>query len=115
MQEELCPAVYIINNKRNGTLYIGVTSALYYRIWDHKNGTNSGFSRQYGLGMLVWFEHHPSMPSAIHREKRLKKWPRAWKLNLVNAMNPDWQDLHEHIDATINLVEEFASRKAVAK
>ena len=111
MRDELCPSVYIITNKRNGTLYIGVTSELHKRIWDHKNGTNPGFSKQYGLGTLGWFEHHPSMPSAIHREKRLKKWRRAWKLELINAMNPDSKDLHEEIDANINLVEEFVSRK----
>ncbi len=115
MREELCPAAYIITNKRNGTLYIDVTSALYDRIWEHKNGLNSGFSKQYGLDVLVWYEHHPSMLSAIHREKRLKKWPRAWKLNLINSMNPGWQDLHEHIDANANLVEEFASPKVGAR
>ncbi len=88
MREEICPAVYIISNRRNGTLYIGVTSRLHNRIWDHKNGLHQGFSKQYGLGLLVWYEHHPSMASAIHREKRLKKWTRVWKLKLINDFNP---------------------------
>ncbi len=65
--------------------------------------------------MLVWYEHHVSMPSAIHRETRLKKWPRAWKLNLINAFNGDWRDLHDDIDSNVNLVEEFASRKIAPK
>ena len=115
MQEEKHPAVYILAHRKDGVLYVGVTSALWNRVNAHKDGTIKGFTQQYNVKQLVWFEHHPSMPSAIHSEKRLKKWPRAWKLNLVNAMNPDWQDLHEHIDANINLVEEFASRKVVAK
>jgi putative endonuclease len=115
MREEKLPAVYIITNKRFGTLYIGVTSALWLRICDHKNGTFDGFSKKYGLGMLVWYEHHPSKPSAIHRETRLKKWKREWKLNLINSFNPDWLDLHDEIDSNVNHVEEFASRKVLPK
>ncbi len=111
MRDEKQPAVYIITNKRYGTLYIGVTSALWLRICDHKNGVSEGFSKKYGLGKLVWYEHHASMPSAIHRETRLKKWRRVWKLNLINSFNPDWRDLHDEIDGTVNFVEEFASRK----
>jgi putative endonuclease len=113
MHDEKHPAVYIITNKRNGTLYIGVTSALWTRICDHKNGTFDGFSKKYGLGALVWYEHHPSMPSAIHRETRLKKWKRDWKLGLINSFNPDWRDLHEDIDSNINFVEEYATRKVL--
>jgi putative endonuclease len=111
MRDEKQPAVYILTNKRYGTLYIGVTSALWNRVWEHKNGHFEGFSKQYGLSTLVWYEHHPTMPSAIHRETRLKKWRRDWKLNLINAFNPDWCDLHEGIDANINRVEEFETRK----
>jgi putative endonuclease len=111
MHSEKQPAVYMVTNKPYGTLYIGVTSALWNRICDHKNGTFDGFTKKYGLGSLVWYEHHHSMPSAIHREKRLKKWQRAWKLNLINAFNPDWRDLHNEIDSNFNLVEEFATRK----
>jgi putative endonuclease len=110
-RDEKQPAVYVISNKRYGTLYTGVTSALWLRICDHKNGVFGGFSKKYGLGNLVWYEHHPTMPSAIHRETRLKKWQRTWKLNLINSFNPDWRDLHDEIDSTINFVEEFTSRK----
>ena len=111
MHEEKQPAVYILSNRRCGALYIGVTSALWNRICDHKNGRFPGFSRRYGLSMLVWNEHHPTMVSAIHRESRLKKWQRDWKLNLINAFNPDWRDLHTEIDSNINAVDAFATRK----
>ncbi len=115
MHEEKHSAVYIITNMRNGAIYVGVTSLLWNRICDHKNGTFEGFSKKYGLGMLVWYEHHPSMLSAIHREKRLKKWKRDWKLNLVNTFNPDWRDLHDEIDSNVNRVEEFATRKVFSE
>jgi putative endonuclease len=115
MRDEKLPAVYIVTNKPYGTLYIGVTSALWARIWEHKNGTFLGFTSTYGLGLLVWYEHHHSMASAIHREKRLKKWQRSWKFNLINAFNPDWRDLHDGIDSTINLVDEFVTRKVEPK
>jgi putative endonuclease len=113
MHDEKHPAVYIITNKRNGTLYVGVTSALWMRVCDHKNGTFEGFSKKYGLGLLVWYEHHPSMSSAIHRETRLKKWKRDWKLELINSFNPDWRDLHHEIDSNTNFVAEFATRKVI--
>ena len=103
----------MISNKRYGTLYVGVTSQLWSRICDHKNGTFDGFSKKYSLGILVWYEHHPTMLSAIHREKRLKKWNRIWKINLVNSFNSDWSDLHDDIDSNVNLVEDFATRKVV--
>lgn len=111
MRDEKQPAVYIVTNRPGGTLYIGVTSALWNRICDHKNGTFDGFTKKHGVDKLVWYEHHPSMPSAIHREKRLKKWQRAWKLNLIHAFNPDWRDLHDEIDSSVNSVAEFATRK----
>ena len=111
MHVEKLPAVYIVASKRYGTLYAGVTSGLYNRICDHKNGTFDGFTKRHGVSMLVWYEHHQTMVSAIHREKRLKKWKRSWKLDLINAFNPGWVDLHDEIDTNINLVEEFETRK----
>ena len=89
------PAVYIMTNKRNGTLYIGVTSDLIKRVWEHKNSMVQGFTKRYGIHLLVWYELHESMGSAILREKRLKNWKRDWKLKLIEDTNPDWRDLYE--------------------
>jgi putative endonuclease len=91
------PAVYIFASTRNGTLYIGVTSDLVKRIWEHKNNIVEGFTRRYGVHRLVWYELHESMESAIQREKRLKEWKRAWKLELIEGTNPDWKDLYDAI------------------
>ena len=91
------PAVYILAGKRNGTLYIGVTSDLVKRVWQHKNNMVEGFTKRYGVHQLVWYELHDNMESAIEREKRLKNWKRAWKLNLIESANPDWQDLYDAI------------------
>ena len=91
------PAVYILASKRNGTLYIGVTSDLVKRIWEHKNNVVEGFTKRYGIHTLVWYELHESMQSAIEREKKLKEWKRAWKLELIEAGNPNWHDLYETI------------------
>ncbi|MEX1231622.1 MAG: GIY-YIG nuclease family protein [Planctomycetaceae bacterium] len=91
------PIVYILASQRNGTLYIGVTSDLVQRVWQHKNDVVEGFTKKYGVHMLVWFEQHEDMVNAITREKRLKKWNRAWKLRLIEEMNPDWKDLYESI------------------
>ena len=91
------PAVYILAGKRNGTLYIGVTSDLVKRIWEHKNNTVEGFTKRYGVHQLVWYEIHESMESAIEREKRLKEWKRKWKLALIEEINPDWKDLYNSI------------------
>lgn len=88
------PAVYILASKRNGTLYIGVTSDLVKRVWEHQNGLVEGFTRRHGVHRLVWYELHDSMMSAIEREKRLKKWKRAWKLELIESSNSEWQDLY---------------------
>lgn len=85
--------VYIITNKRNGTLYIGVTSDLRKRIFEHKNGIFEGFSKKYGLNFLVWYEGHDDISEAILREKQIKKWERNWKLRIIEEMNPDWKDL----------------------
>jgi len=86
--------VYIVASKRNGTLYIGVTSDLVKRIWEHKNNLVEGFTKRYGVHNLVWYELHESMQSAIDREKKLKEWRRAWKLELIEKSNPDWEDLY---------------------
>jgi putative endonuclease len=91
------PTVYILSSRRNGTLYVGVTSQLQQRVWCHKQGMVDGFTKQYGIHMLVWYEPHETMESAIAREKRLKKWNRAWKLRLIEAGNPQWEDLWNEI------------------
>ena len=88
------PAVYILANGRNGTLYIGVTSDLLKRVWEHKNDVADGFTKRYGVHSLVWLELHDTMVSAIEREKQLKKWRRAWKIALIEEGNPDWCDLY---------------------
>ena len=91
------PTVYILANKRNGTLYVGVTSDLVQRIWEHKNNMLEGFTKHYNVHKLVWYELHESMESAIVREKRLKDWKRAWKLKLIESNNPDWLDLYDTV------------------
>ena len=105
MRYEKLPAVYIIANMRNGTIYIGVTSALWNRIASHKTKTLLGFSSKYDIALLVWYEYHCTMESAIRREKQLKKWNRNWKLELIKKMNPKWRDLHDEIDYAGTLVE----------
>jgi putative endonuclease len=95
MHADFAPTVYLLASQRNGTLYTGVTSSLLPRIHQHRIGAVRGFTRQYGVKLLVWFEQHPTMESAILREKRIKKWNRAWKLELIEAANPDWRDLAE--------------------
>jgi len=89
------PAVYILASQRNGTLYTGVTSDLLRRIYEHREGMVPGFTRKYGVKLLVWFEMHATMEHAIIRETRIKGWKRAWKLELIEAANPDWRDLYE--------------------
>ncbi len=89
--------VYILTNKPNGTLYIGVTSDLVKRIYEHKNKLAEGFSKKYNLDKLVYFEQHENISSAILREKQLKKWNRAWKLRIIEAQNPQWLDLYPSI------------------
>ena len=91
------PAAYILANKRNGTLYVGVTSDLIKRIWEHKNNVVKGFTERYGVHQLVWYELHETMESAIRREKALKNWKRVWKLELIERSNLHWQDLYETI------------------
>jgi putative endonuclease len=104
MHEEKHPAVYILASRYRGTLYVGVTSSLWQRVWDHKNGRFEGFTKAYAVKSLVWYEHHVAMENAVRHEKQLKKWNRAWKIELIEAMNPDWRDLHENIDVTATLV-----------
>ncbi len=87
------PALYILASRRNGTLYIGVTSNLVKRVWEHKNDVVAGFTKKYGVHLLVYYEIHATMAEAIQREKRLKKWNRAWKIELIERENPDWRDL----------------------
>jgi putative endonuclease len=88
------PTVYILTSKRNGTLYIGVTSDPLQRIWAHKNDLVEGFTKRYGIHLLVWYELHESMESAIQREKQIKEWKRKWKLALIERINPNWEDLY---------------------
>ena len=88
------PCVYLLASKRNGTLYVGVTSDLIRRVWEHKQGVVEGFTKKYNVHMLVWFEMHQDMYTAITREKALKEWKRAWKLELIESGNPTWKDLY---------------------
>jgi len=91
------PCVYILASQRNGTLYIGVTSDLIKRVWQHRNNLVEGFTKRYAVHNLVWYELHETMESAITREKNIKKWNREWKLNLIERSNPLWQDLFEQL------------------
>jgi putative endonuclease len=91
------PAVYILASRRNGTLYIGVTTDLRKRIWEHKHNVIEGFTKTYQVHTLVYFEMHENITAAISREKQLKKWNRAWKLQLIERQNPDWTDLWQAI------------------
>jgi putative endonuclease len=86
--------VYILASKPFGTLYIGVTNDLARRVYDHRQGAASQFTRRYGVTMLVWFEQYQTVPEAIQRETSLKRWKRDWKIDLVNQTNPDWRDLY---------------------
>ena len=87
--------VYILASKPYGTLYIGVTNSLARRVYEHREGTASQFTKRYGVTRLVWFEAHETVPRAIQRETGLKRWKRDWKIDLVNALNPEWRDLYE--------------------
>ena len=89
--------VYLLASVRNGTLYLGVTSDLVRRVREHKEGKIDGFSSRYDVHRLVWLEEHPRLVDAIRREKQLKKWRRAWKLELIESVNPEWDDLYEQI------------------
>ena len=89
--------VYIMTNRPNGTLYIGVTSDLGRRVWEHREGVAEGFTTKYGLKRLVYAERHEDIKAAIQREKNIKHWLRTWKVRLILASNPDWDDLYDRI------------------
>ena len=91
------PCVYMLASKRNGTLYVGVTSDLVQRVWQHRSALAEGFTMRYGVHRLVWYEVHETMESAILREMALKKWNRAWKIRLIEETNPAWKDLYDGI------------------
>jgi putative endonuclease len=91
--------VYMLASARYGTLYLGVTSDLIKRVWEHREGFVDGFTKEYGVKHLVWYETHADAISAITREKQIKKWNRAWKINLIQKENPIWRDLYEMLSA----------------
>ena len=88
------PCVYILASDRNGTLYVGVTSDLIKRVWEHQHELVPGFTKRYSVHDLVWYKLHDSMESAIAREKTIKEWKRRWKLELIERENPEWKDLY---------------------
>ena len=88
------PCVYLMASRRNGTLYVGVTSDLMKRVWEHKSGAVEGFTKRYSVHKLAWYEVHESMESAIAREKAIKAWNRKWKLELIEKANPEWEYLY---------------------
>lgn len=94
---ELDPAVYILASGRNGTLYTGVTSDFVSRISLHKQNLIEGFTKRYGVHLLVYIEFHHLMPEAIKREKQIKRWRRAWKIELIERKNPSWRDLYSEL------------------
>ena len=87
--------VYLLARKREGTLYLGVSNDIGRRVWEHKTRMHSGFSARYGVDRLVWYETYDRVDEAIAREKAVKKWRRAWKIRLIEEMNPEWQDLYK--------------------
>ena len=89
--------VYLLASRRNGTLYVGVTNNLSRRVWEHKEGVIDGFTKEYDVKLLVYYESYPDVRDAIQREKNIKKWPRRWKIDLIRSMNPDWRDLYEEL------------------
>lgn len=91
------PCVYLLANKRNGTLYAGVTSNLIKRIWEHRSHLVEGFTKKYNVTLLVWYELHDSMESAIDKEKMIKNWKRSWKIKGIEKINSEWNDLYDGI------------------
>ena len=85
---------YLLASKKNGTLYIGVTSNLVKRVWEHKNVAVEGFTKKYHVHLLVWYEIHETIESDISKEKAMKNWKREWKIKRIEEMNPDWEDLY---------------------
>ena len=90
--------VYIMSNRRNGTLYLGVTSSLSHRAWQHREALLEGFTKTYGLTRLVYYEWFDDIRLAIQRERNMKHWSRAWKVRLIHGMNPEWDDLYETLN-----------------
>ena len=90
--------IYIMSNKMFGTLYVGVTNDIARRAWEHRTGTGAAFTARYRLTRLVYIERHDDIRVAIQREKRLKHWPRVWKLNLIETTNPEWDDLFQTLN-----------------
>jgi putative endonuclease len=90
--------LYIVTDKPYGTIYVGVTNDLCRRVYEHREGLYEGFSKKYGLKTLVYYEEYPTMLNAIEREKKLKKWKRDWKMNLIKPFNPTWKDLYETLN-----------------
>jgi putative endonuclease len=91
------PCLYILASKPNGTLYVGATSDVIRRVWEHKSGVVDGFTKKYAVHTLVYFELHGTMETALLRERQIKRWRRAWKIDLIRQMNPDWRDLYPEI------------------
>jgi putative endonuclease len=89
--------VYLLASGRNGTLYVGVTSDLARRVWEHQQRSVEGFTKEHSVKILVWYEQHETADSAITREKQIKKWNRKWKIELIEAENPYWNDLYQPI------------------
>jgi putative endonuclease len=98
MREDIIPAVYILASKRNGTVYVGVTSNLWARVSTHKGEGVKGFTQKHNVKLLVWYEFHLDMTSAIRREKQIKDWKRDWKIKMIVEHNQLWRDLHDEID-----------------
>ncbi len=94
--------IYILTNKRNGTLYVGLTTNLIKRMDEHKGEVADSFSKKYGLKSLVYYEIHEDIEAAAHRERLLKKWKRDWKIELIEKGNPDWRDLYEDVKKKVN-------------
>lgn len=103
MCDEKYPAVYMLANRYRGAIYVGVTSRLHVRVGEHKEKSLGGFTAKYGIDRLVWYEHHHTMEDAIRREKSIKAWRRNWKIEAIEAGNPDWLDLHGAIDLVSTL------------
>ena len=93
MHADFQPTVYILANRKYGTAYVGVTSRLMQRIYQHREGVFESFSKEKDTKILVWYEQHSTMETAITREKQIKKWNRQWKINMIETENPDWRDL----------------------
>jgi putative endonuclease len=91
------PCVYILANRRNGTLYVGVTSRPAQRVWEHREEILEGFTKRYGVKILVYYEMHETMEAAIRREKQIKEWKRGWKIQLIQSKNPEWRDLYKEL------------------